>query len=66
VFSLFDPGGLGRIAQPTLTSVGAATGTCGRPPPHAEAADIPSRDHNLAVGGEVFKARALAFLERRA
>ena len=33
--------------------------------PHAEAFDIPGRDHNLAVGDKAFKARALDFLERR-
>jgi hypothetical protein len=33
--------------------------------PQAEALPIPGRDHNLAVGDKVFKARALDFLARR-
>lgn len=30
--------------------------------PHGQALEIPGRDHNLAVGDKLFKARALAFL----
>jgi hypothetical protein len=33
---------------------------------HAEALDIPGRDHNLAVGDRIYKEGMLAFLERRA
>jgi hypothetical protein len=32
--------------------------------PHAEALDIPNRDHMLAVGDRVFKKAALEFLHK--
>jgi hypothetical protein len=32
--------------------------------PRGQALEIPGRDHNLAVGDKVFKAGALAFLEK--
>ncbi|HVP97915.1 MAG TPA: alpha/beta hydrolase, partial [Roseiarcus sp.] len=61
-----------RIAAPTLIAVGTRDAVAGDG--HklaammrcAEALDIPGRDHNVAVGDKVFKAGALAFLERRA
>ncbi len=34
--------------------------------PHAEALDIPNRDHMLAVGDKVFKQAVLDFYERLA
>ena len=34
--------------------------------PHAQGADIPDRDHMLAVGDKVFKAGVLEFLEEQA
>jgi non-heme chloroperoxidase len=34
--------------------------------PHAQALDIPGRDHMLAVGDRVFKAGVVAFLQERA
>ena len=65
------PAEAGRIAQPALVAVGERDTVAGDPHklaamlPHAEAFDIPGRDHNLAVGDKAFKARALDFLERR-
>jgi pimeloyl-ACP methyl ester carboxylesterase len=61
-----------RINQPTLVAVGERDTLAGDPSklvallPRAEALMIPARDHNLAVGDKVFKARALDFLARRA
>jgi pimeloyl-ACP methyl ester carboxylesterase len=61
-----------RINQPTLVAVGERDTLAGDPSklvallPRAEALSIPGRDHNLAVGDKAFKARALAFLARRA
>jgi len=61
-----------EIACPTLVAVGTTDEVAGEPNalaalfPHGEALDIPGRDHNLAVGDKVFKARALEFLARRA
>ena len=61
-----------EIACPTLVAVGTKDEVAGEPNalaalfPHGEALDIPGRDHNLAVGDKVFKARALEFLKRRA
>ena len=66
------PAGVARIAAPTLIAVGTLDEVAGDPRrlaammPHSEALDIPGRDHNRAVGDKVFKARVLAFLERRA
>ena len=62
------PGGVGRIAQPTLVAVGTRDVIAGDPRklaalmPNAAALDIPGRDHNVAVGDKVFKAGVLAFL----
>ncbi len=59
-----------RIACPTLVAVGGLDTVAGDPHrlaailPHGRALDIPGRDHNLAVGDKVYKAGALAFLER--
>jgi len=61
-----------RIDCPTLVASGTADTIAGNAHalaamlPHGETLDIPGRDHNLAVGDKVFKAGALAFLERRA
>jgi pimeloyl-ACP methyl ester carboxylesterase len=61
----------GRIDCPTLVACGDKDAIAGDPHalaamlPRGEALDIPGRDHNLAVGDKVFKAGALAFLERR-
>ena len=63
--------GVARIDAPTLVAVGAADAVAGDPHTlvammaRAHALDIPGRDHNLAVGDKLFKARALDFLERR-
>jgi pimeloyl-ACP methyl ester carboxylesterase len=60
-----------RIACPALVAVGTRDDIAGDPRVLAkmfrrgEALDIPGRDHNLAVGDKVYKAGALAFLERR-
>jgi pimeloyl-ACP methyl ester carboxylesterase len=60
-----------RITQPTLVAVGERDTLAGDPSklvaflPRAELLIIPGRDHNLAVGDKVFKARALDFLARR-
>ena len=59
-----------RIACPTLVAVGARDAVAGDPHrlaailPRGRALDIPSRDHNLAVGDKVYKAGVLAFLDR--
>ncbi len=60
-----------RIAVPTLIAVGTRDPIAGaaRPLaaliPGAQVADIPDRDHMLAVGDKTFKQAALAFLEER-
>jgi pimeloyl-ACP methyl ester carboxylesterase len=62
---------VGRIAVPTLVSVGTKDPIAGSAQaladliPNAEALDIPGRDHNLAVGDKVHKQGVLAFLARR-
>ena len=62
------PAEVGRIAAPTLISVGTTDGVAGSAAalavlmPNARALDIPGRDHNLAVGDRVHKAGVLAFL----
>ncbi len=59
------------IACPALVAVGTRDDVAGDPHrlaallPRGEALAIPNRDHMLAVGDKVFKAGALAFLERR-
>jgi pimeloyl-ACP methyl ester carboxylesterase len=65
------PAAVERIAAPTLIAVGTRDAVAGDPHelaammPHAEALDIPGRDHNLAVGDRIYKKGVLAFLERR-
>lgn len=62
---------VGRIAVPTLVSVGTRDPIAGSGPelaaliPGAQALDIPGRDHNLAVGDRVHKEGVLAFLSER-
>ena len=62
---------VGRIAVPTLVSVGTRDDIAGSAQelaaliPHARALDIPNRDHNLAVGDRVHKDGVLAFLGER-
>jgi len=62
---------VGRIAAPTLISVGTRDHIAGSAQqlaaliPNAETLDIPGRDHNLAVGDRVHKEGVLSFLERR-
>lgn len=59
---------VGRIAAPTLISVGTRDAIAGsaedlaRLMPDARALAIPGRDHNLAVGDRVHKEGVLAFL----
>jgi pimeloyl-ACP methyl ester carboxylesterase len=66
------PQAVGRIAVPTLVSVGTKDPIAGDPHrlaaliPGAVAFDIPGRDHNLAVGDRSHKDAVLAFLEVRA
>jgi len=65
------PAAVARIAAPTLIAVGTRDAVAGdghklaAMMENAKALDIPGRDHNVAVGDRVFKAGALAFLERR-
>jgi pimeloyl-ACP methyl ester carboxylesterase len=65
------PAEAGRIAQPTLVAVGTNDAVAGDPHalaamlPRGTALDIPSRDHNRAVGDRAFKVAALDFLARR-
>ncbi len=61
------------IACPVLVAIGTQgrgrrrrAGALAAMFPRGEALEIPGRDHNLAVGDKVFKAGALAFLEKRA
>lgn len=59
---------LAGVNQPTLIGVGTRDDIAGSPHelaalmPHAQAIDIPNRDHMLAVGDRVFKKAALEFL----
>ncbi|NNH32756.1 alpha/beta hydrolase [Rhizobium sp. SEMIA 4085] len=61
---------MGRIGAPTLIGVGTKDDIAGSAEelaglmPHAEALDIPGRDHMLAVGDKVFKKAVLEFYER--
>ena len=61
---------VGRIAVPTLVSVGTKDDVAGSGPelaaliPGAEAFDIEGRDHNLAVGDKSHKQAVLDFLSR--
>jgi pimeloyl-ACP methyl ester carboxylesterase len=62
---------VGRIAVPMLVAVGSKDQIAGSPHelaaliPGAKALEIPNRDHMLAVGDKVFKARVLEFLNQR-
>ncbi len=59
-----------RIEAPTLIAVGTKDDIAGSGRelaalmPHAEAVDIPNRDHMLAVGDKIFKAAVLEFYQR--
>lgn len=61
---------VGRIAVPTLVSVGTKDDVAGSGPelaaliPAAESFDIEGRDHNLAVGDKTHKQAVLSFLAR--
>ncbi len=63
-----DEADVARIACPTLVAVGTRDEVAGDPVrlaamlPNGQALEMPGRDHNLAVGDKLFKARALAFL----
>lgn len=60
---------LTRLDMPTLVAVGTRDDIAGSAQelaalmPHAEAIDIPGRDHMLAVGDKVFKKAVLEFYE---
>ncbi len=62
---------VGRIAAPTLVSIGTTDAVSGPAAPlaammpDARTLDIPGRDHNLAVGDRVHKEGVLAFLAER-
>jgi pimeloyl-ACP methyl ester carboxylesterase len=62
---------VGNIEAPTLIAVGTKDPIAGSAKalatliPHAQALDIPDRDHMLAVGDRVFKSGVLAFLDTR-
>jgi pimeloyl-ACP methyl ester carboxylesterase len=68
---VLTPEEVGRIAAPTLVSVGSADTVAGSGErlaaliPGARFLDIPGRDHNLAVGDKAHKAGVLAFLDER-
>jgi len=61
----------GRIAVPLMVAVGTEDPIAGSPQalaaliPGAQALAIPGRDHMLAVGDKVFKAKVLEFLAKR-
>jgi len=61
----------GRIAVPLMVAVGTEDPIAGSPQalaaliPGAQAVAIPGRDHMLAVGDKVFKAKVLEFLAKR-
>jgi pimeloyl-ACP methyl ester carboxylesterase len=65
------PALVGRIAAPTLVSVGTKDPIAGDPHrlaaliPRGMAFDIPGRDHSLAVGDRSHKDAVLSFLESR-
>jgi non-heme chloroperoxidase len=69
---LVDREDLARIDAPALVAVGTRDDIAGSPHElaalmkHAEALDIPNRDHMLAVGDKVFKAATLEFHARLA
>jgi len=61
----------GRIAVPLMVAVGTEDPIAGSPQalaaliPGAQALAIPGRDHMMAVGDKVFKAKVLEFLAKR-
>jgi len=61
----------GRIAVPLMVAVGTEDPIAGSPQalaaliPGAQAVAIPGRDHMLAVGDKVFRAKVLEFLAKR-
>ena len=65
-------GEVAKIAVPVLIAVGTKDDVAGPADqlaalmPHAQALDIPGRDHMLAVGDKVFKNGVLKFLNERA
>jgi pimeloyl-ACP methyl ester carboxylesterase len=65
---LVSRGDMSRIDAPTLIGVGTADDIAGSAQeladlmPHAQALDIPGRDHMLAVGDRVFKKAVIEFL----
>jgi pimeloyl-ACP methyl ester carboxylesterase len=66
-----DEAEVSRIACPVMVAVGTRDEIAGDPHqlaamfPDGKALEIPGRDHNLAVGDQVYKAGVLRFLERR-
>jgi len=66
-----SPAEAGRIAVPLMVAVGTEDPIAGSPQalaaliPGAQALAIPGRDHMLAVGDKVFKAKVLEFLAKR-
>jgi pimeloyl-ACP methyl ester carboxylesterase len=60
-----------RIAVPLLVAVGSKDTIAGPPEelaalvPNAQALAIPNRDHMMAVGDKIYKARVLEFLNKR-
>lgn len=62
---------VGRIFQPVMVAIGTRDAVAGAAAPlvallpDGTQLDIPSRDHNPAVGGKVFKQGALDFLKRQ-
>ena len=66
------PEELAAVAAPVLVAAGTRDDIAGSPAelaalfPHGQSLDIPDRDHMVAVGDRVFKARVLEFLKARA
>jgi len=66
-----SPAEAGRIAVPLMVAVGTEDPIAGSPQalaaliPGAQAVAIPGRDHMLAVGDKVFRAKVLEFLAKR-
>lgn len=66
---LVERSDMAKINVPTLVGVGTKDDIAGSPQelaalmPHAQALDIPGRDHMLAVGDRVFKAAVLEFYD---
>jgi pimeloyl-ACP methyl ester carboxylesterase len=63
---------LAAVQAPVLVAAGTRDDIAGSPAelaalfPHGQSLDIPDRDHMVAVGDRVFKARVLEFLKARA